>query len=121
MVNDEGGAVLRENIFKEPVEEYIPVHLLHRFTIIPWRGPDKTVIRPLISPVNPVRNSSGALNPAGIILKSNPAAEHRGIISNGVKEVASEPIFEAAQRFNTLHDICEGDPFAKILKQPVGE
>jgi hypothetical protein len=43
----------------------------------------------------PVRNSSGALNPvrdlslnginpAGIILKSNPAAEQRGIISNGV-------------------------------------
>jgi hypothetical protein len=41
-------------------------------------------------PVNPVRNSSGALNPAlrggtpygaepGIILKSNPAAEQRGI------------------------------------------
>jgi hypothetical protein len=38
-----------------------------------------------IYPVNPVRNSSGALNPAGIILKSNPAAEQRGIISNGVK------------------------------------
>jgi len=37
--------------------------------------------------VNPVRNSNGALNPAGIILKSNPAAEQRGIISNGVKEV----------------------------------
>jgi hypothetical protein len=35
--------------------------------------------------VNPVRNSSGALNPAAIILKSNPAAEQRGIISNGVK------------------------------------
>jgi hypothetical protein len=46
--------------------------------------------------VNPVRNSSGALNPAlrggtpygaepGIILKSDPAAEQRGIISNGVK------------------------------------
>jgi len=34
--------------------------------------------------VNPVRNSNGALNPAGIILKSNPAAEQRGIISNGV-------------------------------------
>jgi hypothetical protein len=34
--------------------------------------------------VNPVRNSSGALNPAGIILKSNPAAEQQGIISNGV-------------------------------------
>jgi len=37
------------------------------------------------SKVNPVRNSSGALNPAGIILKSNPAAEQRGFISNGVK------------------------------------
>jgi len=35
--------------------------------------------------VNPVRNSSGALNPGGIILKSNPAAEQQGIISNGVK------------------------------------
>ena len=33
----------------------------------------------------PVRNSSGALNPAGIILKCNPDAEQRGIISNGVK------------------------------------
>ena len=35
--------------------------------------------------VDPVRNSSGALNPAGIILKSNPSAEQRGIVSNGVK------------------------------------
>jgi cysteine desulfurase len=48
--------------------------------------------------VNPVRNSSRALNPAlrggapygaepGIILKSNPAAEQRGIISNGVNNL----------------------------------
>ena len=37
--------------------------------------------------VNPVRNSSGALNPAGIILKSNPAVEQRDIISNGVNIV----------------------------------
>jgi len=41
--------------------------------------------------VNPVRNSSRALNPAGIILKSNPAiggtVEQRGIISNGVNIV----------------------------------
>jgi ATP-dependent exoDNAse (exonuclease V) beta subunit len=36
--------------------------------------------------VYPVRNSSGASNPAGINLKCNPAAEHRGIISNGVKK-----------------------------------
>jgi putative ABC transport system permease protein len=41
--------------------------------------------------VNPVRNSSGALTPAGIILKSNPAiggtVEQRGIISKGVNIV----------------------------------
>ena len=32
------------------------------------------LILDLMDKVNPVRNSSGALNPAGIILKSNPAA-----------------------------------------------
>ena len=37
--------------------------------------------------VNPVRNSSGALIPAGIVLKSNLAVEQRGIISNGVNIV----------------------------------
>jgi hypothetical protein len=42
------------------------------------------LILDLMDKVNPVRNSSGALNPAGIILKSNHAAEQRGIISNGV-------------------------------------
>ncbi len=35
--------------------------------------------------MNPVRNSSGPSNPAGIILELNPAGEHRGAISNGVK------------------------------------
>jgi hypothetical protein len=35
--------------------------------------------------VNPVRNSSGPLNPAGIVFRCNPAALQRGIISNGVK------------------------------------
>jgi hypothetical protein len=35
--------------------------------------------------MNPVRNSSGALNPAGIILELNPTAKQWGIISNGVK------------------------------------
>jgi C4-dicarboxylate transporter DctQ subunit len=34
--------------------------------------------------MNPVRNSSGASNPARIILEPDPAAEQRPIISNGV-------------------------------------
>jgi hypothetical protein len=61
-----------------------------------WQNPFKGLVDHLVAGpgegpllslmgVNPVRNSSGALNPAGIILKCDPAAEQRGIISNGVK------------------------------------
>jgi general secretion pathway protein A len=42
---------------------------------------------PSIPLINPVRDSSGALNPAGIILRSNPAAEQWGIISNRAKNL----------------------------------
>ena len=52
--------------------------------------------QPLIdaeSKVNPVRNSSETLNPAGIILKSNPAAEQQGIISNGVNTLETGMTF----------------------------
>jgi len=59
-----------------------------------------------VSSVNPVRNSSrcdskpsGALNPAGIILKSNPAPDQRGIISNGVK---MEGIYLIKKLFSSL-------------------
>ncbi len=45
----------------------------------------RQVILDLKDAVNPVRNSSGGLNPAGIIMKPDPAAEQRGIISDGVK------------------------------------
>ena len=88
MVDDERGAVFGEDVLKEPVEKDISVHFLHRFAIIPGRGPDKTVIRPLVPPV---------------------------------EEVASEPVLQATERFDTLHDVCHGDPFAEILKQPIGE
>ena len=47
-------------------------------------GPGEAPLLSLIG-VNPVRNSSGALNPSGIILKCDPAAEQWDIISNGVK------------------------------------
>jgi len=39
----------------------------------------------LLMGVNPVRNSGGALNPPGIILKCDPPAGQWDIISNGVK------------------------------------
>jgi 23S rRNA (uracil1939-C5)-methyltransferase len=48
--------------------------------------------------VNPVRNSSRALNPAGIVLKCNPAADQRAIISNGVKGEAIGYFQEGSHR-----------------------
>ena len=100
--------------------------------------------------VNPVRNSSGALNPVrdlslnginpalrggtpygaepGIILKCNPAAEQRGIISNGVniwivtvKSLAEDirfhlqPLGKDAER---VHFIIE--PFGKNTAPAIG-
>ena len=50
--------------------------------------------------VNPVRNSSGALNTTGIILRSNPAAEQRGITSNGVKGESKAPNQEGNKNRN---------------------
>ena len=38
------------------------------------RRANKGTLRKQRRKVNPVRNSSGALNPAGIVLKCNPAA-----------------------------------------------
>ena len=46
--------------------------------------------------MNPVRNSSGASNPARIIPGPGPATEHRGIISNGVNRW--ERVDEAIER-----------------------
>ena len=63
---------------------------VNRIVIFPFPSmalADEEVNRKLLEEadrVNPVRNSSGALNPTGIIAKSNPATEQRGIISNGV-------------------------------------
>jgi hypothetical protein len=54
MMYDKRGAVFGENIFKEPVKKYVSVYFLERFTIIPRRGANKTVIRPLISPIQKV-------------------------------------------------------------------
>jgi len=51
MVYDERGTMFGEDVFKEPVEKNISVHFQNRFTIIPGRRTNKTVIRPLLSPV----------------------------------------------------------------------
>jgi deoxyribonuclease V len=52
---------------------------------------DRIILKNTFLKVHPVRNSSRALNPARIILGSNPTtggtAEQRGIISNGVRTI----------------------------------
>src|SRR4030042_5064782 len=62
-------------------------HLLMVETALRRDLHDEQVISRFSNEVHPVRNSSGTSNPAGIVLKSNPAAEQRGIISNGVKNL----------------------------------
>jgi len=37
-MDDEGCAVFGEEVFKEPMEKYISVYLLKRFTVIPGVG-----------------------------------------------------------------------------------
>ena len=88
MVYDKRGAVFRKDIFKEPVEKYISVRFLHRFTVIPGRGANKTVIGPFIS---------------------------------SVEEGAAVSILQAAQRFDTFHNIHHSDSFAEILEQSITE
>jgi ABC-type Fe3+/spermidine/putrescine transport system ATPase subunit len=74
----------RDDVFLRPrsrkVAQFLGAKNLYRAKILRKEEASHRVILG----VNPVRNSSGALNPAGIILKSNPTAEQRGIISNGV-------------------------------------
>jgi len=56
------------------------------------------MLQPLHS-VNPVRNSSGALNPAGIILKSNPAATAGPEGAAGLRRAEVAPATQAGHYF----------------------
>jgi len=44
-----------------------------------------------------------------------------GPLLSPVEKVAPEPVLQAAQRFDTLYDICHGDPLTEILKQSIAE
>jgi hypothetical protein len=69
--------------------------------------------------IHPVRNSSGALTPTGIILKSNPVAEHRCNVSNGVNPGAE---FNATTGLRELADKEGLPPFpflSMIVKKEI--
>jgi hypothetical protein len=79
-VYDEGGAVFGKDIFEETVEKYISVRFLHRFTIIPGRGTNKTMICPLISSIEegtsvPVLQATQRFDTFHDIFHGNPFAE----------------------------------------------
>jgi hypothetical protein len=40
---------------------------------------------------------------------------------SSVEEGAAIPVLQAAQRFDTFHDIFHGNPFAEILKQLIAK
>ena len=51
MVDNQRGAVLREDVFKEPMEKYVRITLARRFRVIPGSGTNKAVIGSLVSPI----------------------------------------------------------------------
>jgi hypothetical protein len=80
MVYDEGSAVFGKDIFEEPVEKYISIYFLKRFTVIPGRWTDKTVICPLISSVKkggsvPVLQTTQRFDTFHNIFHGNPFTE----------------------------------------------
>jgi len=147
----------RDDVFLRPksrkVAQFLGAKNLYKAEIL---GREKSFQRVILG-VNPVRNSSrcdskpsGALNPTGIILKSNPAAaagpeglwpggplarrEQRGIISNGVNGLqVSVPMGLSQEKFEVgmevdlfIHPdevmiIREGKPVKDALKRNIFE
>jgi len=124
----------RDDVFLRPksrkVAQFLGAKNLYKAEIL---GREKSFQRVILG-VNPVRNSSGALNPTGIILKSNPAAEQRGIISNGVNGLqVSVPMGLSQEKFGVgmevdlfIHPdevmiIREGKPVKDALKRNIFE
>jgi ABC-type Fe3+/spermidine/putrescine transport system ATPase subunit len=124
----------RDDVFLRPrsrkVAQFLGAKNLYRAKILR----KEETFRRVILGVNPVRNSSGALNPAGIILKSNPAAEQRGIISNGVNGLQFSVPMNLPQDKMEVGDevdlfirpeevmiIREGKPVKDFLKQNIFE
>jgi hypothetical protein len=66
--------------------------------------------------VSPVRNSSRALNTAGIILKSNPSTEQRGNISNRVKGENKISAQEESKNTPTVPPVMVNTPHEKESK-----
>ena len=80
MVDNQRGAVLREDVFKEPMEKYVRVTLAYRFRIIPGRGTNKAVIGSLVSPIKknasePVFQTPKRFNTPDDICHGDPLAE----------------------------------------------
>ncbi len=65
-------------------------------------APNKIV---LPGEVHPIRNSSGALNLAGIIIKPDSAAQQRGIISNGVNIISYRALGSAPCQSEMAEDL----------------
>lgn len=54
MVDDERSTVLGEDVLEKAMEEDVSIDILQHFAVVPGCGPDKTVIRPLVPPVEEV-------------------------------------------------------------------
>ncbi len=99
-MNDEGNAVLGNNVFEKSVEKYIPIYFLKRFTIIPGRGPNETVIRSLVAAVEEVVFE--------LVLQSAQRFDglHDIRYGDAFAEILEQPIAEGFKADRRKHDSC---------------
>ena len=98
-MNDEGNAVLGNNVFKKSVEKYIPIYFLKRFTVIPGRGPNETVIRSLVAAVEEVVFEL-VLQPA-----QRFDGHHDIRYGDAFAEILEQPIAEGFKADRCKHDL----------------
>jgi len=80
VVDNKRGAVLREDVFKEPMEKYVRIILAYRLGVIPGRGTNEAVIGSLVSPIKknasePVFQTPKRFNTPDDIGHGDPFAE----------------------------------------------
>ena len=112
-MDDEGSAVLREDVFIEPVEEDICICFPHCIAVIPGRRADKAMIRPFI-PAIEQGASEGVLQTAKCLY-----AFHDICYGDSFTEIVKQLITEGFKADRCEHDLhslppCKGQDSRKV-------
>ena len=91
--------MLREDVFKEPMEKYVRIALAHRFRVVPGRGTNKAVIGSLVSPIKK--------NVSETVFQTAKRFDTRYDVGHGdpLAEVFKEAIVEGFKADRRKHDL----------------